>query len=142
MNLTINKEIKSVLHMEELFFKEISFVRKQNTLDTENGKIEFEVKPIIERDNLKVNLISDIFADEFFSLHIELYGKFSVQGDDILLESLLPNAIAIMFPFLRSQVTLISSQPNFEAIVIPAININKLLSEQEKCNNLHQLDDE
>lgn len=142
MNLIIDEKIKSVLHMEELFFKNISFVRKQSILDTENGKIDFKVKHIIEENILEVNLISNILVDDFFSLDIELYGKFSVEGNDILVENLLPNAIAIMFPFLRSQVTLISSQPSFKPIIIPAININKLLYEKGKNDNSRQLSED
>lgn len=142
MNLIIDEKIKSILHMEELFFKNISFVRKQSILDTENGKIDFKVKHIIEENILEVNLISNILVDDFFSLDIELYGKFSVEGNDILVENLLPNAIAIMFPFLRSQVTLISSQPSFKPIIIPAININKLLYEKGKNDNSRQLSED
>ena len=42
-------------------------------------------------------------------------------------EQLKPNAVAIMFPFLRSQISLLTTQPDMIPVVLPAININKLL---------------
>lgn len=41
------------------------------------------------------------------------------------------NTVAILFPYLRSQVTLMTAQPNIEPVVIPAININALLKNME-----------
>lgn len=37
------------------------------------------------------------------------------------------NTVAIMFPFLRSQITLITAQPNMPALNLPPLNINALL---------------
>ena len=36
------------------------------------------------------------------------------------------NAVAIMFPFIRSQITLMTSQPGMTPIVLPTINTAKL----------------
>ena len=36
------------------------------------------------------------------------------------------NTVAIMFPFIRSQVTLLTSQPGMIPIILPAINTQKL----------------
>ena len=35
------------------------------------------------------------------------------------------NTVAIKFPFIRSQVTLLTSQPGMTPIVLPAINTQK-----------------
>lgn len=41
------------------------------------------------------------------------------------------NTMAILFPYLRAQVTLLTSQPDMEPVVLPIININSLLQNLE-----------
>lgn len=47
--------------------------------------------------------------------------------DEIKEDVIQKNTVAILFPYLRSEVTLITAQPDFIPIVIPPININALL---------------
>lgn len=42
------------------------------------------------------------------------------------------NTIAILFPYLRSQLTLLTSQPEFEPIILPIMNINALMNDEDK----------
>jgi len=70
-------------------------------------------------------LISNLKCDEMFDLNVEVVGVFGVSEKDF--EQLKPNAVAIMFPFLRSQISLLTTQPDMIPVVLPAININKLL---------------
>ena len=37
------------------------------------------------------------------------------------------NTVAILMPYLRSQVSLLTAQPEVECVVLPAFNINKML---------------
>ena len=41
------------------------------------------------------------------------------------------NAVAIMFPFIRSQVALITAQPGLTPIMLQPINISKIWAEQK-----------
>ena len=61
-------------------------------------------------------------------------GKFSVAIDNLneqtanmLIEK---NTIAIMFPYVRSYISTITSIPNMSPIVLPPINVNKLIEDQ------------
>ena len=42
------------------------------------------------------------------------------------------NAIAILFPYVRSNLTNITSQSGIETLILPVINFNALLDEQRK----------
>lgn len=64
-------------------------------------------------------------------MNLCLVGSFLV-GEDFPTDKLLPNAIAIMFPYLRSQVTLMTTQPNITPVIIPPININSFLKRQQE----------
>lgn len=53
----------------------------------------------------------------------------SLENKDVLLNS---NAVAILFAYVRSQLTLLTAQPGTEPIVLPVMNIAKMLEESEK----------
>ncbi len=40
------------------------------------------------------------------------------------------NAVAILMPYLRSEVSLLTAKPETECVVLPPFNINKMLEEQ------------
>ena len=42
------------------------------------------------------------------------------------------NTVAIMFPFIRSQVSILTTQPGMIPIVMPPININALVEDMKK----------
>lgn len=39
------------------------------------------------------------------------------------------NTVAILMPYLRSELTLLTAQPEMESVVFPPFNINKMLEE-------------
>lgn len=51
------------------------------------------------------------------------------QENNGLLEK---NTIAIMFPYIRSYISSITTQPGMTPIVLPAINIVALINDQNK----------
>ena len=69
-------------------------------------------------------------ARDSFDLNVTLVGQFVLDAG--MVDKLKANAVAVMFPYLRSQVTLLTTQPNILPIVLPTININKLLQYHRK----------
>ena len=58
-------------------------------------------------------------------------GLFEIQNSDALSDNVTQslidkNAVAILMPYLRSEVTLLTAQPDTDSVVLPAFNINKL----------------
>ena len=87
-----------------------------------------------EENKIFIKLYCKVEKKDSFELNLCLVGIFIV-GKDFPVSKLLPNAIAIMFPYLRSQVTIMTTQPNATPVVIPPININSFLKRQnEKIN--------
>ena len=65
-------------------------------------------------------------------MEICLSGFFSIESDGELSEELkntlvTKNSVAIMMPYLRSEVSLLTAQPETECVVLPAFNINNML---------------
>lgn len=77
-----------------------------------------------------------------YKLHLELTGNFEyslgeqhLEPDEI--EKLFKrNAVTILFPYVRALVSSYTSISNVSPLMIPAINIIKLLEEKEKSKRL------
>ena len=85
----------------------------------------------VYKSSLSLKMMNE---EETVSLEIVVSGIFDFQAEleqeqkDIIVTK---NTVAILFPYLRSQVTLMTAQPDIEPVVIPAININALLKNME-----------
>lgn len=130
MEYRVDDTLKSILTLDELYVKNIQFERLQANPVKSEGHIQFNIDTQINENTLSIFLTAFIYSEGFFNLKVEIYGSFTMQVKGI--EQLIPNAVAIMFPFLRSQVAQITAQPNFEPIVIPTLNINAVLQYNKK----------
>lgn len=122
------------LKLENLFFEKISFERRTENISNFNYHPSFgkNIKQISD-DNFIVGIELKITNDKNeFEAIASLKGMFIVEcPQEQISEYINSNAIAILFPYIRSQMTLITSQPNMQPIVLPPININALLKEQD-----------
>lgn len=132
----ITNQNKSIMQLTNLYFKNISFSREKLNID-DNLKIFFDHE-IRKNDNDTDVVLSVLINDEnnALKLSVELVGTFAFSNLENVNKNLYDNlinknAIAILFPYLRSQVTLITSQPNMTPIILPPININTLLKNDD-----------
>ena len=127
---------KSKLIFNKYIIKEIEFKYHE----------EFKEKPIdilfdidketkyIANKNMIVDLDVRIFEDNEkypFYMKVVLRGFFTIENneDDINFE---PNAIAILYPYIRSIVSTYTANANIMPLTLPVINVNKLLKDKEK----------
>ncbi len=87
-------------------------------------------------DSYKVTLILKGFKEDEYDFLISLSGFFTFEAsapiEDKQKQSLInTNAVAILMPYLRSEVSLLTAQPSTDCIVLPPFNINKMLDEDE-----------
>ncbi len=131
--MKIEDKIKSVLQLKNVFVEKIYFERSLNLVNTSDLliKIGHKFSNYNENNNYKVNLEVTISSenDKEFKLIIVISGVFKFDekedsSNEIILKK---NTLAILFPYLRSQVTLITSQPGMQPIVLPPVNINNLV---------------
>ena len=72
---------------------------------------------------------------EEYSIAISLSGFFKIEkqeaadGTDyeMVQQLISKNAVAIMMPYLRSELTLLTAQPDTDSVVLPPFNINAML---------------
>ena len=80
----------------------------------------------IEEHTYDVSLHVNIDSEDL-SVNVIANAKFLFEADSYEREKTIieKNTIAIMFPFVRSQVSLLTTQPNMVPIVLPPINTAK-----------------
>lgn len=120
-------EIKSNLQMKTFYFSDYSFSRNPVIEDGEfNINLQKEIDVIGDHE-YKVVLTTTIEKEDM-RLELKAQAEFLYESDDHSREEAIINAntVAIMFPFIRSQVTLLTSQPGMAPIVLPPINTQKL----------------
>ena len=121
------KDIRSNLQMKNFCFSKFSFVRDKVIKNGElNADIKKNIIPIGKHE-YNVILTTTIEKDD---MNIELVAEaqFLYESEDYSREESIINinTVAIMFPFIRSQVTLLTSQPGMVPIILPPINTQKL----------------
>lgn len=127
---------ESELKLKSLYFPELKVKRnKSNLCEAELGiNISRNIKYISEEE-AEITLIANILSkDDSINISVTLIGnfEFSIRSNSEFAKDILEkNTIAIMFPYLRSQVSLITTQPDMTPVVIPPINVNALIETQE-----------
>lgn len=125
-------EYESNLILQHLVFDEIEFKRLGFTTESEvNYELEIQIgRDHDNQENYKVTLVLNGKKDKEYIFKIVLSGFFEIKNAENISdkETLIhKNAVAIMMPYLRSEVSLLTSQPETNSIVMPIFNINKMI---------------
>lgn len=128
--MKLKESTTSILKLNGIHFNELSFKRRDST-DSVIDDCELTRKIVdMDVDNFTVELNFKL-STSIFEMSISLEGKFNIICEDALMKERLKknNTISILFPYIRSEVTLLTSQPEMTPVIIPPININKLIDE-------------
>ena len=121
-------EIGSALIMNHLVCDELSFEREGFEQRTQETKFSISYK--VEKDDdgqYRACLLVSAKRIQEYTATVKITGYFSISEDNPLKDTLLwKNALAIIFPFARSQMTLLTTQPETSPVIIPVVNINKI----------------
>ena len=126
------------IQMLDLYFSKYDFEQVRGEENNEYST-SFEIEyAISSADKTKVKVcINAAISNENKSLNMNLQtiGIFQIDKIDIdesTYEHLIKaNTVAIMFPFIRSQISLLTTQPGIMPVMLPPININALIEAQE-----------
>lgn len=127
-------KIISPLQLQKMVFEKIEFNRIgfKNENDPKFN-IESNFMQSTNDNNLfKVELVMKCLKEEEYNFEIKLVGYFSFasysaldeKDRDILISR---NSVAILMPYMRSQISLLTAQPETDCIVLPPFNINELI---------------
>lgn len=133
----------AVISFEEYFINKLSYERNHNFKN--NGSIELSTElsgtiNIISDTSAEVTLTANIGdvsnISSPFEVSCSIVGLFNfneLESNNQLFETFLKqNAVAILFPYLRSLVSEISLKSNeYPSLIMPVINVVKLLEDTD-----------
>lgn len=134
-------EIKSALNMDKLVFDKILFDRKGfKNKNQVKYSIESRIAQHQQEEIYRVTLILKGDKEDEYDFEISLTGFFTFDEDanvDEETKKILigKNTVAIMMPYMRSQVSLLTAQPGMDCVVLPAFNINNIVNDDDEDND-------
>lgn len=124
-----------VLTLEDLVFDKVSFARK-NFKSEKEPEFSFEIS-VGKKNNeeiYKVTIIMFVKKEKEYEIEISLSGFFSINTNALddnadIPELISKNTVAILMPYMRSELSLLTAQPGMECIVMPPINVNAMMEQ-------------
>lgn len=129
-----SKEIGGIIKFKNYVVDAVEF---RNNPDFEGKEATIQFEPSVDFDidgnDMLVVLTVDIFKDAIkhnypFEMFIRVVGFFQTSSNDQI-EEYKTNAVAILFPYVRSIVSTYTASANVNPLILPTVNINKLLKE-------------
>ena len=135
----MEQKYESILRFNKYIVNEINFKNNDKfKQSTERISIDFRIyKEIVKNNNnMEVKLTTKIFTDAEknnypFEMEVILTGYFT-EVDNENNVNFEPNAIAILYPYVRAIVSTYTASANVNSLILPAINVNKLVEDQQK----------
>lgn len=120
------EELESSVKMKNLYFSHCLVEREEEVQRNDlRVNIERDISKL-ESHKYRVVVVVNITGEQL-KVEIEACAQFLIGADLYSRENEIieKNTVAIMFPFIRSQITLMTTQPGMTPIVLPPINVNK-----------------
>ena len=140
MEQTISRDIpvkESALQINTVIVDELTFKRLSNKHFGES-KIQLKIGQIIQKlkdSHYRVIIKVEAVQEEEFSATVQISGYCTIDENDPAKDQLLKrNTLAILFPYIRSELTLLTAQPETDPIVWPVMNIQAMMDEATEIN--------
>ena len=130
--MNIKTDYESPLVLKNIIITEGHFKRNEDSLENLELKVgvSHDVERLSEREykiTLELNVAD---PEEKLSVFVKGMAIFETkQENQMLIER---NTLAIMFPYFRSYVSTLTTQPGMTPIVLPAMNIMTMLAQKER----------
>ena len=130
--MNIKTDYESPLVLKNIIITEGHFKRNEDSLENLELKVgvSHDVERLSEREykiTLELNVAD---PEEKLSVFVKGMAIFETkQENQMLIER---NTLAIMFPYFRSYVSTLTTQPGMTPIVLPAMKIMTMLAQKEK----------
>ncbi len=129
--MKVKSKYESSLVLEKIEIIESTFRKKSVALEDLELGVQFEHQLTkLDQEQYEV-FLSTTVSDVNETIYVNVKGRsiFSTkQENKDLLEK---NTIAIMFPYIRSYISSITTQPGMAPIVLPAMNIVAMINDQK-----------
>ena len=130
---------KPVIFLQKYELEEIIVSRNVTESDLEKDILNLDAKVALTEDKKQgaVKLIVSL-ADRVHKKKIKatITGFFDINTEENISDILYVNGTAILYPYLRSIVSVVSALDSSEAMVLPTINVLELLNNSKASDSL------
>ncbi len=137
-----NNETKnglSSLTLDHIVFDYIHFDRKNFLVKDNNRNINTSVRVGMEEtDSTSYRVVLGVMVENPDEYTVEVQATAYISIDETLNvpeKTIKKNVAAILFPYVRAQLTLVTSQPETEPIVLPAVNVSTIIDSIDEDKN-------
>ena len=131
----------NIMDLKKIIFDEISFKRKGFKNNSEfYHSLNIEIGQNAESKIFRVSLKLVGEKKDEYDVTIQLSGFFSIDDsvDEKTKEFLLKkNTIAILLPYLRSQLSTLTAQPDTDVEVLPILNVSSAVNNKKADSAKH-----
>lgn len=139
------EEINSSLRFVDYFVDYVDF-KLNNEFEEKPVNLKFDIDRSVdyledENNTMLVTLIVKVFDNALkknypFSMNVSITGVFelnnvAVERKEVFAEV---NAVAILFPYIRALITNFTANVNVAPLILPAINVVKLMEDKSKSH--------
>ena len=135
------KPTKSILRFQNYTVKRLAYTMEQDFQNIENESIDLNprfARTIKKRSDDEYSLSLDVQIGGSgqpipFSLDISVEGVFSTNQVEDPEKAMKINATAILFPYVRALITMVSNLASIPPIILPPFNFAEMMNDEEKC---------
>jgi len=132
-----DSSISSVLKLTHVIFDEISF-RRTGFQARANKEAQLGIASHVEKiseGKYQVSLSMKAIKEREYDAVVSISGYCEIEEDTPHKDKILSeNAVAILFPYVRAEMTLITAQPETEPLIIPAVNVSALIKQSRESD--------
>lgn len=130
--MEVKSKYESPLELRKIEIFESSFRKKDEPLEgiSLEVRVDHDVSDL-SNDDYEI-LLNTTVSDENEKLYVNVKARAIFHTEIENMGMLDKNTIAIMFPYIRSYISIITTQPGMAPIVLPAMNINAMINDQKK----------
>ena len=129
------ENLKSALIFERYVVNKVIFTRNENYDLEQKTSIQFSIsKSVKKKDNkMEITLNTKIFENAEknnypFEMDVQITGFFVIENEKNI--NFEPNAVAILYPYIRAIVSTYTANANVNALILPPINVNNLFKNE------------
>lgn len=129
------ENLKSALIFNKYVVDKVSFIRNENYDFEQKTNINFSIDKDVKKseNKMQITLNTKIFENAKknnypFEMEVQITGFFLVENENGI--DFEPNAIAILYPYIRAIVSTYTANANVNALILPPINVNKLFDKK------------
>ena len=129
--MKIKSKYESPLILNKIEIIESSFRKKDVPLEGLELGVQVEHSVNKLDDDIFEVIIITIVSDEDENIYIRVKERAIFNTDQKNMDILEKNTIAIMFPYIRSYISTLTTQPGMNPIVLPAMNIIAMVNDKK-----------